>query len=46
MAYLTLEDGTIFKGEAFGAKVDIMGEVVFLSLIHIYAVFVRKLRGF
>ena len=29
MAYLTLEDGTIFKGEAFGAKVDIMGEVVF-----------------
>ena len=29
MAYLTLEDGTIFKGEAFGAKIDIMGEVVF-----------------
>ncbi|WP_066684042.1 carbamoyl phosphate synthase small subunit [Christensenella intestinihominis] len=29
MAYLTLEDGTIFKGESFGAKVDIMGEVVF-----------------
>ncbi|MGI6154092.1 MAG: carbamoyl phosphate synthase small subunit [Christensenellaceae bacterium] len=29
MAYLTLEDGTIFKGESFGAKQDIMGEVVF-----------------
>ncbi|MEF9989402.1 MAG: carbamoyl phosphate synthase small subunit [Christensenellaceae bacterium] len=29
MAYLTLEDGTIFKGESFGAEVDIMGEVVF-----------------
>jgi len=29
MAYLTLEDGTIFKGEPFGAVRDIMGEVVF-----------------
>lgn len=29
MAYLTLEDGTIFKGEPFGAECDIMGEVVF-----------------
>ncbi len=29
MAYLTLEDGTIFKGEPFGAERDIMGEVVF-----------------
>ncbi len=29
MAYLTLEDGTIFKGETFGASRDIMGEVVF-----------------
>ena len=29
MAYLTLEDGTIFKGESFGRKEDIMGEVVF-----------------
>ncbi len=29
MAYLTLEDGTIFKGEPFGAQRDIMGEVVF-----------------
>ncbi len=29
MAYLTLEDGTIFRGEPFGAQRDIMGEVVF-----------------
>ena len=29
MAYLTLEDGTIFKGESFGTKEDVMGEVVF-----------------
>lgn len=29
MAYLTLEDGSIFKGESFGASCDIMGEVVF-----------------
>lgn len=29
MAYLILEDGTIFTGELFGAKKDVMGEVVF-----------------
>ena len=29
MIYLTLEDGTIFNGESFGAKADVMGEVVF-----------------
>ncbi len=29
MAYLTLEDGTIFKGEAFGAQRDVIGEAVF-----------------
>ncbi|BDF58154.1 carbamoyl-phosphate synthase small chain [Christensenellaceae bacterium] len=29
MAYLTLEDGTIFKGDSFGKQADIMGEVVF-----------------
>ncbi len=29
MAYLTLEDGTIFKGDTFGACGDVMGEVVF-----------------
>lgn len=29
MAYLTLEDGTIYKGESFGAKKDVIGEVVF-----------------
>ena len=31
MAYLTLEDGTIFKGTAFGAVRDVMGEVVFCT---------------
>lgn len=29
MIYLTLEDGTIYRGEAFGARTDVMGEVVF-----------------
>ncbi|MBT4392903.1 MAG: carbamoyl-phosphate synthase (glutamine-hydrolyzing) small subunit, partial [Candidatus Peribacter sp.] len=29
MAQLILSDGTIFEGEAFGAKVDSDGEVVF-----------------
>jgi carbamoyl-phosphate synthase small subunit len=29
MAYLTLEDGTVFKGKPFGIKADIEGEVVF-----------------
>ena len=41
MAYLTLEDGTIFKGDSFGKQADIMGEVVFLSLIHIYRLCLR-----
>jgi carbamoyl-phosphate synthase small subunit len=29
MIYLTLEDGTIFRGESFGSKSDVTGEVVF-----------------
>lgn len=29
MAYLTLEDGTVFEGQSFGARTDIVGEVVF-----------------
>ena len=29
MAILTLEDGTRFVGQSFGAKVDVVGEVVF-----------------
>lgn len=29
MAYLTLEDGTVFTGTAFGMKSDVEGEVVF-----------------
>jgi carbamoyl-phosphate synthase small subunit len=29
MIYLTLEDGAIYRGESFGAKADVMGEVVF-----------------
>ncbi len=29
MIYLTLEDGTIYRGEPFGAKGDVTGEVVF-----------------
>lgn len=29
MIYLTLEDGTIYRGESFGAKADVTGEVVF-----------------
>ena len=29
MAYLTLEDGTMYEGEAFGAMNDSIGEVVF-----------------
>jgi len=29
MAILTLEDGTQFTGQSFGAKKDVMGEVVF-----------------
>ena len=29
MIYLTLEDGTIYRGESFGAKADVVGEVVF-----------------
>ncbi|MDP2892310.1 MAG: glutamine-hydrolyzing carbamoyl-phosphate synthase small subunit [Bacillota bacterium] len=29
MAYLTLEDGTVFEGELFGAKKSVIGEVVF-----------------
>ncbi len=29
MIYLTLEDGTIYRGESFGAKADVAGEVVF-----------------
>jgi carbamoyl-phosphate synthase small subunit len=29
MAILTLEDGTRFEGQSFGAKTDIIGEVVF-----------------
>ena len=29
MVYLTLEDGTIYRGESFGAKTDVAGEVVF-----------------
>ena len=29
MAILTLEDGTRFEGQSFGAKKDIIGEVVF-----------------
>lgn len=28
-AYLILEDGTTFKGKSFGAKTDVVGEVVF-----------------
>lgn len=28
-AFLALEDGTVFDGVAFGAKVDAVGEVVF-----------------
>lgn len=31
MAYLTLEDGTIFKGKALGYQEDVMGEVVFTT---------------
>ena len=29
MAFLTLEDGTQFEGAAFGALMDVKGEVVF-----------------
>lgn len=29
MAFLTLEDGTVYEGESFGAAKDIAGEVVF-----------------
>ena len=29
MAYLTLQDETIYRGESFGAKTDVVGEVVF-----------------
>lgn len=29
MAYLTLEDGTVYQGERFGAQNDVVGEVVF-----------------
>lgn len=29
--YLTLEDGTIFEGKSFGAKQEIIGEVVFTT---------------
>jgi len=29
MAFLTLEDGTVYKGQMFGAKTDVIGEVVF-----------------
>ena len=29
MIYLTLEDGTIYRGESFGEKEDVTGEVVF-----------------
>ena len=29
MAFLTLEDGTVFEGELFGAQTDMEGEVVF-----------------
>ena len=29
MAYLTLADGTMYEGEAFGAMNDSIGEVVF-----------------
>ena len=29
MAYLTLEDGTVYTGQAFGRRADIEGEVVF-----------------
>lgn len=29
MAYLTLEDGTVYTGKSFGATADIAGEVVF-----------------
>lgn len=29
MAYLTLEDGTVYEGESFGAEHDAIGEVVF-----------------
>lgn len=29
MAYLTLEDGTVYEGESFGAATDVVGEVVF-----------------
>ena len=30
-AYLVLENGTIFKGQAFGAKVQTVGEIVFTT---------------
>ena len=26
---LILEDGTVFEGEAFGADIDVTGEIVF-----------------
>jgi carbamoyl-phosphate synthase small subunit len=29
--YLVLEDGTVFEGEAFGAKHEVLGEVVFAT---------------
>lgn len=29
--FLVLEDGTIFEGEAFGAEVEVLGEVVFAT---------------
>ena len=44
MAYLTLEDGTIFKGEAFGAKIDIMGEVA-VSYTHLQQLFGTGITG-
>ena len=32
-AYLILENGTIFEGEAFGAQADTVGELVFTTAV-------------
>ena len=29
--YLVLQDGTVFEGEAFGADIDSVGELVFTT---------------
>jgi carbamoylphosphate synthase small subunit len=34
-AALVLENGNVYRGDGFGARAESIGEVVFLSLIHI-----------